>query len=334
MSFAQEFAIATPSAFFAHSTPGLAVNPFSNSSANPPGDRWGPKPRIILTRPSGELTQWLEPMTQAGYFVEHWPLIDIVAPEQSETLALACAQWRSWRAVFFVSPQAVLYFFKHAGNTLDLGQTRYWATGAGTRQALLKHGIDQHLIDTPDLRSGVWDSEHLWQAVKDQIRPQDAVLIVRGGEVSRSATGARSAHHPTHSLSVEQEDPQDDPLEDKFEGIDTGVGREYLAEQIRALGAQVSWAVAYLRGAPQWSSEQLARSSAALADGSIWIFTSAQAVKNWQRLLGSNPGPWPLAKALATHERIAQALMVAGVGVVRQSRPSLPDLLGSLESMT
>ncbi len=333
MSCAQERAIATPSASCAHSTPGRAVNSSSNSSANPPGDRWGSKPRIILTRPSGELTQWLEPMTQAGYPVEHWPMIDIVAPEQSETLVHACAQWSRWRAVFFVSPQAVLYFFKHAGNTLELRQTRYWATGAGTRQALLKHGIDQHLIDTPDLRSGVWDSEHLWQAVKDQIRPQDAVLIVRGGEVSRSATGARSTHHLSQALALKQEDPQDDPQEDRVEGVNIGVGREYLAEQIKAQGAQVSWALAYLRGAPQWSSEQVARASLALTDGSIWIFTSAQAVNHWQRLLGSNPGPWPHAKALATHERIAQALMVAGVGVVRQSRPSLPDLLRSLESM-
>jgi uroporphyrinogen-III synthase len=273
-------------------------------------------------------------MTQAGYPVEHWPLIDIVAPQQCETLAHACAHWSRWRAVFFVSPQAVLYFFKHAGNTLELRQTRYWATGAGTRQALLKHGVDQHLIDTPDLRSGVWDSEHLWLEVKDQIRSQDAVLIVRGGEVSLRATGAGSLDPAPHSRDVDQEDHQEDHQGDKFEGVDTGVGREYLAEQIKAQGAQVSWAVAYLRGAPQWSSEQVAKASEALTDGSIWIFTSSQAVKNWQRLLGSNRGPWPHAKAMATHDRIAQALTAAGVGVVRQSRPSLPDLLGSLESMT
>jgi uroporphyrinogen-III synthase len=71
----------------------------------------------------------------------------------------------------------------------------------------------------------------------------------------------------------------------------------------------------------------------ALCDGSIWIFTSSQAVNNWRQLMGEARGPWPQGRAIATHDRIAQALSAAGMGVVARSRPNLDALLVSLESM-
>jgi len=263
---------------------------------------------------------WLSAMKQAGYSIEHWPLIYIQAASSSEGLKLAQAQWSQWRAVFFVSPQAVMYFFKQVHTNFELGQTRCWATGVGTRDALLRQGVRADLIDTPNLSAGIWDSEHLWQEVQTQVQPNDRVLIVRGGEIQSRPSGSPLAGG---SLT----NPQAVPLND------TGVGREYMAEQLRLQGVQVSWAVAYLRGIPRWTSTQMDEAQQALGDGSVWIMTSSQAVKNLEDLMSPSKGPWPLGRAIATHDRIARALVRAGFGVVRESRPNIESLLGSLESM-
>ena len=296
--------------------PGLVVNKPIKTPAEPRSFVLGDRPRVIFTRPEGEHAHGFESLKEAGYPVEHWPLIHIQPHPSNESLARACEHWRQWRAVFFVSPQAVLYFFRYAGTKLDLRHTRCWATGSGTRDALLRHGVAQDLIDTPNLANGLWDSEHLWQSVKEQIRPLDGVLIVRGGEVQTLSSvlspSAEVASPPRH---------------------DTGVGREYLAEQIKAQGGQVIWAVAYMRAAPNWSAQQVKQAAQALCDGSIWIFTSSQAVNNWRQLMGEARGPWPQGRAIATHDRIAQALSAAGMGVVARSRPNLDALLVSLESM-
>ena len=262
-------------------------------------------------------------MVHAGFAVEHWPLIQIEAASFGDGLEQAIGQWTRWRAVFFVSPQAVLFFFKHARGALDLQQTRCWATGAGTREALLGQGVAAELIDTPNLNSGIWDSEHLWLEVQDQVRAHDQVLIVRGGELS----GAPLAQGAEDDSADSASEPSV-TLKDR-----TGVGREYLAEQLRSRGAQVSWAVAYFRGVPQWSSAQVALARQALCDGSVWILTSSQAVRNLQDLLGNDVASWSQGRAIATHDRIAQALRRAGFGVVRESRPDIESLLGSLESM-
>ena len=42
---------------------------------------------------------------------------------------------------------------------------------------------------------------------------------------------------------------------------------------------------------------------------------------------------WQLARALATHSRIALAARQAGFGLVLESRPVLPELLLSIESL-
>jgi uroporphyrinogen-III synthase len=259
-------------------------------------------------------------MVHAGFCVEHWPLIQIEPASFGDALEEAIGQWTRWRAVFFVSPQAVLYFFQHARGALDLRQTRCWATGAGTREALLGQGVAADLIDTPNLNSGIWDSEHLWLEVQDQVRVHDQVLIVRGGELSGASLPQEAEGDSAREQGAKHEDR-------------TGVGREYLAEQVRSQGAQVSWAVAYFRGVPQWSSAQVALARQALCDGSVWILTSSQAVRNLQDLLGNEVASWSQGRAIATHHRIAQALNRAGFGVVRESRPNIESLLGSLESM-
>ncbi|WP_434802542.1 hypothetical protein [Paracidovorax avenae] len=109
-----------------------------------------------------------------------------------------------------------------------------------------------------------------------------------------------------------------------------GTGREWLAQRIAAAGGQAEFVAAYERGAPDFSAEQLALARAAATDGSLWLFSSSEAVAHLGAAL---PGQdWSGARALATHPRIAQAAQDAGFGAVRQCRPALNDVVASIES--
>ncbi|MDQ3273162.1 MAG: uroporphyrinogen-III synthase, partial [Pseudomonadota bacterium] len=60
---------------------------------------------------------------------------------------------------------------------------------------------------------------------------------------------------------------------------------------------------------------------------SVWLFSSSEAVGHLP------PGDWSQGRALATHPRIAEAARAAGWGVVVESRPTLADIVASIESM-
>jgi uroporphyrinogen-III synthase len=89
--------------------------------------------------------------------------------------------------------------------------------------------------------------------------------------------------------------------------------------------------VAYQRRLPTLSANALALMQVAAGDGSVWLFSSSEAVGNLRTLC---PGQtWRAAVALATHPRIAQAARDAGFGRVYNARPALADLLASIESL-
>ncbi len=163
---------------------------------------------------------------------------------------------------------------------------------------LQEAGWPAPLIDGPAAHAPQFDSEALWEQVHAQVRPGDRILIVRG----RSA-----GVHETQ-----------------------GSGRDWLARQIEAAGGHVDFVVAYERGAPQLSVEDLALARQASHNGSLWLLSSSEAVAH---LVDSLPQHnWHTARALATHPRIAQAAHDAGFGEVRECRPALADVVASIES--
>jgi uroporphyrinogen-III synthase len=108
-------------------------------------------------------------------------------------------------------------------------------------------------------------------------------------------------------------------------------GRDWLAQQFRAAGAQVEMLSVYERKAPQLSSAELDLVKAASQDGSVWLFSSSEALANLLRQPALNGGVnWCQARAIATHPRIAEALRNAGWGVVQESRPMLSDIVDAL----
>jgi uroporphyrinogen-III synthase len=140
--------------------------------------------------------------------------------------------------------------------------------------------------------------------IKADVQPGHRVLIVRGTQESGEGT-----NHPA-----------------------AGEGRDWFAQQVQTSGGQVEFVVAYRRQPPVLGINMVALVQTAARDGSVWLFSSSEAVTN---LKAACPGlSWSQARAVATHERIAEAARDAGFAAVLVSRPDLSELVASIESLT
>lgn len=263
--------------------------------------------RVIVTRVQPQAQQWAQALGAHGHDALALPLIETQGLADTSAIQQAWQRLSQYRAVMFVSAHAVAHFYREneALALIDKAQAaikvRLWGTGPGTRAALLALGLDASLIDTPAMEAGQFDSETLWQVVHHQVKPGDRVLIVRGDTPDNDA----SAPH--------------------------GVGRNWLAQRLQEAGAQVDYVVAYQRGAPAWDAALLALASDAAVDGSVWIFSSAEAVGNLHSLLPAQD--WSQARAVATHSRIAEAAQQLGFARVLQASPTIQTVLASIESL-
>jgi uroporphyrinogen-III synthase len=112
--------------------------------------------------------------------------------------------------------------------------------------------------------------------------------------------------------------------------IKQGVGRDWLAQQVMTQKAQIKWVVAYRRACPLWDPQRMSSALMATHDGSVWVFSSAQALSHLNLLLPNVS--WHRAKAVATHPRIAQKAREFGFGQVITCLPTPQMLKASLES--
>ncbi|MBY0455582.1 MAG: uroporphyrinogen-III synthase [Burkholderiaceae bacterium] len=268
-----------------------------------------PAPRVLVTRPEREALHWVAALQARGIAAQALPLMAITAPADTSALHAARQRLAGYDAVMVVSGNAAQHFFE-SNTALALApqapvaiKTRVWVPGPGTAKTLQTLGVDAARIDQPAADALQFDSEALWAQVRGQIRPGMRVLIVRGTE--SDADTAPSAPN-------------------------AGTGRDWLACQLQAAGAQVDFVVAYVRGAPLWTPAQRALAQQASSDASLWLLSSSQALAH---LCAALPGQcWAQARALVTHPRIAQAARAAGFGWVKECRPALTEVVASIES--
>lgn len=205
----------------------------------------------------------------------------------------------------FVSGNAVDYFFKEKPPLAPdwpaqaAIKTRAFVTGPGSCAALLRNGVGADRIDAPSATAGQFDSEALWALVECQVQPGFRVLIVRGA----GAAGV----------------------------LADGAGRDWFARRVQSRGGLVEFVVAYQRVAPGWGEVERDLARSAADDGSVWLFSSSEAIANLRALMPDQQ--WKQSRAVATHPRIAQAAREAGFGVVCESRPLLADVVASIESL-
>jgi uroporphyrinogen-III synthase len=270
--------------------------------------------RVIVTRPAPEAAQWVHALNDAGFDAVALPLIGVLPPPDPAAVAAAWARIGEFDAVMFVSGNAVDHFFKSKPPEAPVfgmpGATsiRAFVTGPGSLSALKRVQVDARCIDMPDRSAEQFDSEALWAVVAAKVHPGFRVLIVRG-----SAASDRSGHPVASDKTAD------------------GVGRDWFAEQVRAAGGSVEFVVAYQRRTPVLSSSERSMVRHAAVDGTVWLFSSSEAIGN---LVATCAGQsWAQAKAVVTHSRIAQAARKAGFSVVCESRPSLAALMASIESV-
>lgn len=251
--------------------------------------------RVIVTRPAQEAERWAELLRARGHDALALPLLAITPAEDTQPLLSAWQSLGRYGAVMFVSTNAVQGFFAAAPSAWPLEGPRAWAPGPATGDALRAAGVPPQAIDAPAADAPQFDSESLWAEVRRQLAPGCRLLLVRGAGADGRAEG-----------------------------------REWLSHQLVAGGVGVDEVIAYGRGLPAWSVQDSALAHGAATDGSCWLFSSSEAVRNLRQLV---PGQdWSAARALATHPRIAESLRSLGFGYVEQCRPGLSDVVASIES--
>ena len=276
--------------------------------------------RVVVTRPESGAQSWVQGLQGAGFQPLLLPLIDIGPVQETAPLQQAWIKLAGYAAVMFVSGNAVKHFFASKPPVVPVfkvqpaTKTRAWATGPGTVRVLLRAGVHASLLDAPPLESGQFDSESLWTVVQGQVQPGMRVLIVRGADSVIRCGSALAAEDAGSSGQA---------------GL--GIGRDWLAGQLINAGAQVDIVVAYQRCPPNLGAQQQTQARGAAADGSVWLFSSSEAIANLAAWLpGQN---WQRARAVATHSRIAVNARRLGFGVVCESRPLLASVVASIESM-
>ncbi len=282
---------------------------------------------VLVTRPAREAAEWVERLRQAGFNAMALPLIDIAgvsAPGHRQALAAAWHTLDGYAACMFVSGNAVEHFFKPnqalapvvptqsaidsvANNCLQAAPCalpaalRCMAPGPGTAAALLAAGVPASQIDSPAADAAQFDSEALWQLVGKRDWRGKRVLLVRG--LSQDLGGGVSS------------------------------GRDWLSQRLQEAGAAVDSVSVYERRAPVLTGLQLKQAQTAARDGSVWLFSSSEALANLVAMPGLQAVDWSGARAVATHPRIEAAVLAARWGVVRGSRPALADIVATLASI-
>ena len=259
---------------------------------------------VIVTRPERDAARWVQALQASGLQAEALPLITIALLPDSPARRQTWQQMDTYTALMFVSGNAVDGFFasnqaaaivqrsQAATDSIAMQAPRFLAPGPGTVAALRHAGIPEAMIDAPAANAEQFDSEALWALLDRRPWQGRRVLVLRG------------------------------------QSANTGVaGRDWLAQKMVAAGAQVDFASVYERRVPSFTAQQLQRIEAAARDGSVWLFSSSEAVGNLP------PHDWSRSRAVATHPRIAEAARKAGWGVVVPSRPALGDIVASIESI-
>ena len=237
---------------------------------------------------------WVQSLAEDGVDAVAVPLIEIVPPADRAEIDAAWAALPSATMAVFVSPNAAECFFA------PLPTSRAWPAG------VLAATVGPGTTDLLATRLGVPPS----------------LLIEPPREAAQFDSEAL-----WRVLSPRQ-------WQDARVLIVRGDGgREWLADKLRAQGAQVDFCTAYRRVPPRIDHGGLQQLDAAIARprDHLWFFSSSESIEN---LMGIRPGvDWSGARALVTHPRIAARARQCGFGVVHESRPTLDAVIACIQSI-
>lgn len=237
-------------------------------------------PRVIVTRPAAQAEGWVERLRARGVPALALPLIAIHPVADVRPLHAAWAAIDRYAMLFFVSGNAVEHFF--ACRPSD----RPWP--AGTLAAAPGPGTAAALR-TAGVPPGC------------VVEPAADAASFDSESLWQQIRARPWAGREVLIVRGEQ-------------------GRDWLAAQLRAAGAQARFLAAYARGPAPLDAAGRALLEAAQREPArhLWLFSSSEALRH---LAASWPVPAG-ARALATHPRIAAAARAAGFAEVRETAPA------------
>jgi len=253
----------------------------------------GSPPRVLVTRPARQAADWVARLQAEGIDAVALPLIAIDAAPDPAAVRSAWDALHAMRLVVFVSPNAAECFFA-ARPPLAAWPEGARAAAVGPGTASVLRGKGLGAQQIVEPAPGAPQFDS--EALWEQLRGVDW----RGARV----------------LIV------------RGDG-----GREWLAQTLRANGADVSTVCAYRRSFPRLDAAQRELLDAALAAprSHLWFFSSSEAIDNLHAL--APPGAdWAHSRALATHPRIADRARAVGFGRVELARPSFDAVSGCIQS--
>lgn len=265
--------------------------------------------RILVTRPQPQADEWVASLRAHQFEAHALPLIAIDAPADPSPVNALWRQLAQHRLLMFVSPAAVEWFFRlrPAGVLWPCG-TLAAAPGPGTAKHLIAAGtscgLSHSQILSPQVDAAQFDSESLWPLLAPLNWQAQSVRIISGGD---------------------QQDAR---------------GRTWLAEQLRARGAQVHPVLCYQRGPGHWTPEQqsLARTALSAPAKHVWLFSSSQGIdhllgQHLPELADAPATDWSQAHALSTHPRITEHARRMGLIHIIETRPTLQAVITALHGL-
>lgn len=252
--------------------------------------------RVIVTRPAAQASPWVQSLEQHGLTAQALPLMEIAPALDATEAANAWLRLGEAELVMFVSANAVEHFFalRPPGAAWPT-HTQAGSPGPGTTRALLDAGVPISQIVEPAHDSLQFDSEALWQTLREQDWQGKKVQVVRGD-------GGR--------------DWLADTL--RSHGADVGFVSAYRRVPPR-------WDAA--------AQSKLAEALARPADH-LWLFSSSESINHLMAHLRQSAVALPSgARALATHPRIADCAQTAGFAPVWQSLPTVVEVVACIQSL-
>jgi len=138
------------------------------------------RPRVIVTRPQAQASDWVQALRAVGLDAHSLPLIEIASAPDPAAVRQAWAELPGLAFVMFVSANAVEQFFalRPFGAAWPVSLVA-GSTGQGTTAALLGSGVPLGAIAQPP-PGELSESEALWRQIADREWSGRRVMVVRG----------------------------------------------------------------------------------------------------------------------------------------------------------
>jgi uroporphyrinogen-III synthase len=259
--------------------------------------------RVLVTRPVEQAAHWVAALQAEGIDAVALPLLEIAPPADPAPVEAAWQAIAEYALLVFVSPNAATRFFA----CRPAGHA--WPT------TLQVASPGPGTSDT--LRALGVPAVQLIEPAADAAQFDSESLWQQLGR------------HPWSGRRV---------LIVRGEG-----GREWLAGQLEAAGADVGFVAAYRRGPPQFDAAGCAALRHALDEpgAHFWLLSSSESIDHLPSLAAvegaaSDAAAFELAlqrsTAVATHPRIAERALAAGFGRVLPCRPELAAVVACIQS--